>query len=90
MSLLESIKQNLTKQVIIDVEARYVNEELINFLEKNLKAFPGSSRLKFNVKDIKSQCKVSLATVEAGFQMNDEMTAFLQTRPDLDIQVVTA
>jgi DNA polymerase III subunit alpha len=90
MSLLESIKQNLTKQVIIDVEARYVNEELINFLEKNLKAFPGGSRLKFNVKDIKNQCKVSLATVETGFEMNDEMTAFLQSRPDLDIQVVTA
>ncbi|WP_207510803.1 DNA polymerase III subunit alpha [Longitalea luteola] len=90
ISLLESIKQNLTKQVIIDVEARYITEELIRFFEKNLKRFPGRSGLKFNVKDMKSFCRVSLATVENGFEMNDEMAAFLQSRPELDVQVVTA
>ncbi|OQP59471.1 DNA polymerase III subunit alpha [Niastella vici] len=90
ISLLESIKQNLTKQVIIDIEARFVNEELIRFFEKNLKSYPGGSRLKFNVKDIKNMCRVSLSTVEAGIEMNDELAAFLQSRPELDVQVVTA
>lgn len=90
ISLLESIKQNLTKQVIIDIEARFVNEEMIRFFEKNLKSFPGRSILKFNVKDVKTQCKVSLQSMETGFEMNDEMAAFLQTRPDMEVQVVTA
>jgi DNA polymerase-3 subunit alpha len=90
ISLLESIKQNLTKQVIIDIEARFVNEELIRFFEKNLKSFPGRSGLKFNVKDTKTLCRVSLQTIENGFEMNDEMAAFLQSRPDVDVQVVTA
>jgi DNA polymerase-3 subunit alpha len=87
--LLESIKQNLTKQVIIDVEARHISEELIRFFEKNLKTFPGSSVLKFNVKDYKAMCRVSLQS-DTGFQMNDELAAFLQGHPELDVQVVTA
>jgi DNA polymerase-3 subunit alpha len=90
MSLLESIKQNLTKQVIIDVEARFINEEMIRFFEKNLKTFPGRSLLKFNVKDMKTQCRVVLQSMETGFEMNDEMAAFLQSRPEMDVQVVTA
>lgn len=90
ISLLEGIKQNLTKQVIIDVEARHISEELIRFFEKNLKTFPGTSVLKFNIKDFKAMCKVSLQTLEAGFQMNDEMAAFLQGHPEMDVQVVTA
>jgi DNA polymerase-3 subunit alpha len=90
ISLLEGIKQNLTKQVIIDVEARHISEELIRFFEKNLKTFPGTSMLKFNIKDFKAMCKVSLQTLEAGFQMNDEMAAFLQGHPEMDVQVVTA
>jgi DNA polymerase-3 subunit alpha len=88
--LLESIKQNLTKQVIIDIEARHVNEEMIRFFEKNLKSFPGRSGLKFNVKDPKTMCKVCLQTIENGFEMNDEMAAFLQNRPEMEVQVMTA
>jgi DNA polymerase III subunit alpha len=90
ISLLESIKQNLTKQVIINVEARFINEEMLRFFEKNLKTFPGSSILKFNVKDMKTQCRVSMQSAEKGFEMNDEMALFLQSRPELEVQVVTA
>jgi DNA polymerase-3 subunit alpha len=90
INLLESIKQNLTKQVIIDIEARFVNEEMVRFFENNLKTFPGRSGLKFNIKDPKTMCKVCLQTIETGFEMNDEMAAFLQNRPELEVQVVTA
>jgi DNA polymerase-3 subunit alpha len=62
----------------------------LRFFEKNLKTFPGSSILKFNVKDTKTQCRVSLQSVEKGFEMNDEMALFLQSRPEMEVQVVTA
>jgi DNA polymerase-3 subunit alpha len=35
-------------------------------------------------------CRVGLQSIDTGFQMNDEMAAFLQSRPEMDIQVVTA
>lgn len=89
MMLLESIKPILTKQVIMDVEARHINEEMVLFMEKNIKKYPGKSLLKFNVLEPKSRSKVSMYTMGTGFEMNDEMAAFLAEKPELEVQVVT-
>jgi DNA polymerase-3 subunit alpha len=89
MMLLESIKPILTKQLIMDIEARHINQELVEFIEKNLKKYPGRSGLKFNIVESKSQARVSLYTMGTGFEMNDEMSAFLENMPELDVQVVT-
>jgi DNA polymerase-3 subunit alpha len=87
--LLENIKQNLTKQVIIDVEARHVNDDMIRFIEKNVKMYPGRSGLRFNITELKTRYKISMHNRENGFEMNDEMAAFLQNRPEVEVQVVT-
>ena len=89
MMLLESIKPILTKQVIMEVEARFVSEEMVLFMEKNLKKYPGKSQLKFNILEPKSRSKISMFTMGSGFEMNDEMTAFLAEKPELEVQVVT-
>ncbi|MDO6430178.1 DNA polymerase III subunit alpha [Flavitalea sp. BT771] len=89
MMLLESIKPILTKQVIMDVEARFVSEEMVLFMEKNLKKYPGKSQLKFNILEPKSRSRISMFTMGTGFEMNDEMAAFLAEKPELEVQVVT-
>jgi DNA polymerase-3 subunit alpha len=89
MMLLESIKPILTKQVIMEVEARFINEALVQFLERNVKQYPGKSGLKFNIIESKTHNRVSLFTMGNGFEMNDEMTAFLAKTPELEVQVVT-
>jgi len=89
MMLLESIKPILTKQVIMDVEARFINETMVGFLEKNVKKYPGKSSLKFNIMEKKKNASVSMYTLATGFEMNDEMTAFLENSPELEVQVVT-
>jgi DNA polymerase-3 subunit alpha len=89
MMLLESIKPILTKQVIMDVEARFINEELVQFIERNVKKYPGKSGLKFNILETKSQARVCLYTMGTGFEMNDEMSAFLERTPELEVSVVT-
>ena len=89
MMLLESVKQHLTKQLIVDIDARFVNDSLIQFIEKNLKKFPGKSALKFNLSESKSNHKISLYTMDNGFEMNDEMAAFLEARPEIEVQIVT-
>jgi DNA polymerase-3 subunit alpha len=88
MMLLESIKQHLTRQVVIDIEARLINEPLLNFIERNVKKFPGRSSLKFNISELRNNCKISLYTLENGFEMNDEMAAFLENTPEAEVQVV--
>ncbi|MEO6915876.1 MAG: DNA polymerase III subunit alpha, partial [Chitinophagaceae bacterium] len=90
MTLLESIKQSMTKQLILEMEARHLQPSLINFVEDNIKKYPGRSSLKFNISEPKSQLKVSLFTRETGFLMNDEMASFLQLNPEMDVQVLTS
>ncbi len=87
--LLESIKQQLTKQLIISVEARHLTSNMVNFLEKNLKYHRGRSSIKFTIKDLKLQHKVSLFSMDNGFEMNDEMATFLTNSPELEVQVVS-
>jgi DNA polymerase-3 subunit alpha len=89
MMLLESIKPILTRQVIMDVEARFINEELVQFIERNIKKYPGKSGLKFNILESKTQTRISLYTMGTGFEMNDEMSAFLDRMPELEVTVVT-
>ena len=87
--LLESIKQNLTRQIVLDIEARFINEEMIEFIQGNVKRYPGRSGLKFNISESKNSHKVSMYTIDNGFEMNDEMAAFLMEKPELEVQVVT-
>ncbi len=87
--LLESIKQHLTKQVIVDVEARHLNEKMLNFFENNFKNFPGRTGIKFNITEPKSRLKVGLLSMETGFEMNDEMAGFLSDNPEFEVHVVT-
>jgi len=61
----------------------------VSFIEKNVKKYPGKSSLKFNIMESKSHAKVSMYTMGGGFEMNDEMTAFLEKTPELEVQVVT-
>ena len=89
MMLLESIKQLLTKQIVVDVEARFINEELVKFLEANVKKYPGKAALRFNILESKANFKIGMYNMGGGFEMNDEMTAFLEKSPELEVQVVT-
>lgn len=90
ITMLENIKQTMTKQLIMDIEARNVNDGLLNFLQQNVKKFPGKSGLKLNITESRSNAKVSLFTRESGFEMNDEMAAWLFENGDIGVQVMTA
>ena len=52
LHLLETVKSALTKQVVIDIEPQFINETLIDFIDNNIKAHPGKTSLKFNIKEI--------------------------------------
>lgn len=90
ITMLENIKQQLTKHLILEMEARQVSEKLLTFLHENVKKHPGRSGLKFNISEPRLNAKVSLFTRETGFEMNDEMAAFLTENGDISVQVLTA
>lgn len=86
--LLETVKRTMTRQLVIDVEPRFLSEEMVHFFEKNIKKNPGKSSLKINLYEPKENWKISINTVEKGFEMNDDMAEFLLNKPELNVNVV--
>lgn len=85
--LLESMIKSFTKKLQIELHPKFLHEEMIVFLQENIKKHPGRSTLKFCLTDIASKLKVELYTLENSFEMNDEMTHYLQQKPEFDIHV---
>jgi DNA polymerase-3 subunit alpha len=89
VSLAETMKKSLTKQVTIEVHPQDITKDMVTFVEKNLKNFPGKSTLKFNISEPKNKMRISLVTMNSGFEMNEELIQFLEKSPELDVQVLT-
>lgn len=87
MSLLETVKQTLTRSIEINMHPSAINQTMVQFLVKNTKAYPGKSTLKFTVTEPKENLKVSMYTIDRGFMMNEEMANFLMNNPDVEIKV---
>ena len=90
MHLLETVKPSLTKQLIIGVSPEYINQEMVTFMEENVKKYPGSTSLKFNINSPAFEQTLSMATLEKGFTMNDEMAEYLNQNKQFDVFVSTA
>ncbi|MEO6070936.1 MAG: DNA polymerase III subunit alpha [Chitinophagaceae bacterium] len=90
INLAENIKNQLTKQVSLEMDVRLLEQETVHFLENNLKKYPGKSGLKIVVNEPKNNLKISLLTLDNGFEMNDEFIKFLEDKPEIDVQVSTA
>jgi DNA polymerase-3 subunit alpha len=89
VSLAETMKKSLTKQVNIEVHPQYLSPEMIAFVEKNLKLYPGPASLRFILTDPKMNMRISLVTSGRGFEMNEEMIHFLEEKKELETQVLT-
>ena len=87
IALLESLKKLCTKKLQIEVNPQDISKDFIDFIEENIKKFPGKSSLKFCINDSKSQLKFGMYSLENGFEMNDELANYLQQKSELDIAV---
>ena len=89
LHLLDTVKSTLTKQVIIDVEPQFINEEMVEFLDANVKANPGKTTIKFNVIDSRNKCKAGMYSLEKSLTMNDDLAFYLNENKDIEVSVVT-
>ncbi|PWU02736.1 MAG: DNA polymerase III subunit alpha [Bacteroidetes bacterium] len=85
--LLETVKRSLTRQLVIEINPKLLLPEMVDFIEKNVKTHPGKAALKFHFSDSGTRTRVNLQSVEKGFELNDEMTAFLEANPELEVTV---
>lgn len=90
LHLLDTVKSTLTKQVIIDVEPQFINKEMVEFIDANVKANPGKTSIKFNVIDSRNKFKVGMYSLEKSVLMNDDLAFYLNENKDIDVSVITA
>jgi DNA polymerase-3 subunit alpha len=88
VTLAETLKKNLTRQVSVEVNPQFIDLDMIGFMEKNLRHYPGSAGLKFVLSEPRQNMKVQLVSGR-GFEMNEEMIRYLESKPELEVQVLT-
>ncbi len=89
LHLLDTVKSILTKQVIIDVEPQFINKEMVEFIDANIKANPGKTSLKFNIIDKRNNLKVGMYSLEKSMTMNDDLAFYLNENKDIEVYLVT-
>jgi DNA polymerase-3 subunit alpha len=87
LSLLETAKQTLTKNIDVMVSPAAITKEFVEFLDSNIQHHPGKVPLRFTIFEPKDKLKVSLHSYEKCFSMNEEMTAFLWDNKDVEVTV---
>ncbi len=87
LALAENVKRQLTKQLLLELDARHVDPELVEFLDQNMKKFPGKSGLKIVVSEPKNQLKASFMTMDSGLEINNDLIHYLENKPEIDVQV---
>ncbi len=90
LHLLETVKPTLTKEVKLEISPENVDEGFIDFVEDNVRNYPGKTTLKFQIKDFDDNLKATLYSLEKSFSMNDDMAAYLNNSIDIQVSVLTA
>lgn len=90
VTLAETLKKTLTRQLNIEIHPQDLTKEIVDFLDKNMKHHRGGrTALNFILAEPKNNLKISLSSGSNTFEMNEEMIHFLENKPELDVQVLT-
>ena len=90
LCLLESIKEQLTKEVQIDFYATDLNKEWITFLEENVRSNPGKTSLKINITDPVDKHKITLYSMGRNIRFNDNLADWMSQNPEISYEVLTS
>ncbi|HSC52569.1 MAG TPA: DNA polymerase III subunit alpha [Phnomibacter sp.] len=86
IQLLETIRQQATKQIEIGIDGSQVNRNMIHFMSEQLDKSAGSTKLKFVVRDPLRKFEVEMMSSH-GYSLNEEMATYLAENPNFDIKV---
>lgn len=85
--LLDTVKEVFTNSVELQIRAKDVNAEMIDFLEDNIETYPGKVPLKFKIYDEANDCEIDMYTATRGISMNDDLIDYLNKLEDIEIFV---
>ncbi|MCU7551537.1 DNA polymerase III subunit alpha [Chitinophagaceae bacterium LB-8] len=89
ITLAENAKSLLLRQLVLEMDVRSLQPGVIDFLEQNLKTHPGKAGIKVVLTEPKEDLKISLSSLESGFEMNHELIDYLDKTPEVSVSVTT-
>ncbi|GAA4318188.1 DNA polymerase III subunit alpha [Compostibacter hankyongensis] len=87
IQLLEAIKKQHTRQVILSAAPETLTPDIVHFLADNLNSHPGKSELCFQFSDGEEQLKVKLKSFSKNMEMNDDLAHFLEKQDNIDVHI---
>jgi DNA polymerase III subunit alpha len=89
ITLAENAKSLLLRQLVLEMDVRSLQPEVIDFLDQNIKTHPGKAGIKVVLTEPKEDLKISLSSLESGFEMNHELIDYLDKTPEVSVSVTT-
>jgi DNA polymerase III subunit alpha len=77
MMLLEDVCKKLTRKISLSLPLHLLTDEVADFLEKNIKAYPGNTDLVLQVTDEETNWVARLKSQNRRIALNDELLQFL-------------
>lgn len=81
--LLDQVRKTLTKKLQMLIPLHRVNEELVAFLEDNIKKHPGNTELVLQIVDEEANMAAKLKTLGLKMEINDDLVHFLKEQSDI-------
>ena len=86
IQLLETVKSTQTKQIIVEVPPKNIDEKFLDFFKYNCDNYPGKTKFTIFLNDEINNINISL-TKKTGITVNDEIVSFIEKNKDLKVFV---
>lgn len=87
--LLETVKQQFTKTLHLNLTAESITEEFIKFLVRNIKQNPGNTRIKFNLYNEQDHTNIKLSSYGGLISLNDDLLNYFNALRNVELNIET-
>ncbi len=85
--LLESLMKMHTKRIEVNLLARDVTDQVIQFLSKNIDRNPGATPVKFIIHEPENDYMICMNRMKTGLTMNAELAEFFMNHPEIQLSL---
>jgi DNA polymerase-3 subunit alpha len=81
------VREDMIKNLILTVPLKFIDENMINEIEKYTDPSQGSARLKIMVHDQEDNLYIEMFSRTKRVRLSDDLIKYLQEQPELDFKL---
>jgi DNA polymerase-3 subunit alpha len=87
IKMLADVREDMIKNLILTVPLKFIDENMINEIEKYTDPSQGSARLKIMVHDQEDNLYIEMFSRTKRVRLSDDLIKYLQEQPELDFKL---